>query len=603
MATDNVLDRVYAGEDDTEDMEEAVWSKATSPVEYTSRSAIEADRALAEKARQEIAAAKVSPKPKTAPKQPQGIPTPTPAQKTSPSITGEAAKGIPEGYSVRKGDTLSAVAKKHGLSLGQLLKLNPQIKDPDNIFIGDKINLQAPQAQTQAFEMPKGRSLDVNQPVLPLGNTAPPYKMQFGDKPLETVAPEGWALGGLRMGGALAGLLKSPASITPRALQQLNKANVGYAVGGSTMRVNPDRLAAAAKPIVETVKVGNFNVTRRAAEAMGIQALGEVANQTKSKSPERSQREVPGPFDKEANAAESIMGPSDIIPDIVEQSTGSELAGFASSFLSPTQAFKKAAGGVSRITELGKKLGYNIDAAHGTITPEEFEKAGWKFNTESASTSKSKSGNAVLGEGFYFSPRTKRDEYVANWHNYYTEEIGGTIIPTELRLKKPLFYSAEWSASIPPQGKSLAAKTQRELANFIRKSNKPEYKKFLTDEVSVDDMAVENMGHSMKNVLPQEYWRKLDEIISSDISMKTARALAKELLEDYLPKSKFKEQWKDAFNKAKEADDFRIVDAHRDPKNFTALLREAGFDGVIDVPEAQYMVIDPSNIRSPFEGE
>ena len=285
MSTDSVLGRIYATEDELEEMEQ---SRNLSPVEYTPKASIDADRALIEKARQEIAAAKQEPKKASKPS--QGIPTPTPAKKTSPSVTGEAAKGIPEGYSIQKGDTLSAVARKNNMSLGQLLKLNPQITDPDKIFVGDKINLQSPKPQTAAFEMPKGRSLNISQPVLPLGDTTPPYKMQFGDAPLETVAPEGWVVGGLRMGGALVNLLKNPANITPQALKQLNKANLAYAISGSTMTVNPARLAAAAKPAVKTVKVGNFNVTQRAAEAMGIQMMGEAANQTKGKPAENKQQ-------------------------------------------------------------------------------------------------------------------------------------------------------------------------------------------------------------------------------------------------------------------------------------------------------------------------
>ena len=44
-------------------------------------------------------------------------------------------------YKVRAGDNLSKVAKRYGMSLAQLLKANPQIKNPDRIQVGQLINL------------------------------------------------------------------------------------------------------------------------------------------------------------------------------------------------------------------------------------------------------------------------------------------------------------------------------------------------------------------------------------------------------------------------------------------------------------------------------
>ena len=44
-------------------------------------------------------------------------------------------------YTVKKGDNLSSIAKKNGLTLKQLLELNPNIKNVDNIQIGQNINL------------------------------------------------------------------------------------------------------------------------------------------------------------------------------------------------------------------------------------------------------------------------------------------------------------------------------------------------------------------------------------------------------------------------------------------------------------------------------
>jgi len=50
---------------------------------------------------------------------------------------------------------------------------------------------------------------------------------------------------------------------------------------------------------------------------------------------------APDPFDRQANAAQALMGFSDIIPEAVTQTTGSDLAGMAAGFLSPTSMLRK----------------------------------------------------------------------------------------------------------------------------------------------------------------------------------------------------------------------------------------------------------------------
>lgn len=44
-------------------------------------------------------------------------------------------------YYVKSGDTLSGIAQKFGLSLPELLRLNPQIKNPNLIHVGEKITV------------------------------------------------------------------------------------------------------------------------------------------------------------------------------------------------------------------------------------------------------------------------------------------------------------------------------------------------------------------------------------------------------------------------------------------------------------------------------
>jgi LysM repeat protein len=63
-----------------------------------------------------------------------------PAAGTSPAVTGGVAAPAPK-YTVKHGDTLSGIAASHGMSVGQLQSLNPQIKNPDMIFPGQSVNL------------------------------------------------------------------------------------------------------------------------------------------------------------------------------------------------------------------------------------------------------------------------------------------------------------------------------------------------------------------------------------------------------------------------------------------------------------------------------
>jgi hypothetical protein len=44
-------------------------------------------------------------------------------------------------YKVKPGDTLTAIAKRNGISLAQLLKANPQITNPNRILVGQVVNL------------------------------------------------------------------------------------------------------------------------------------------------------------------------------------------------------------------------------------------------------------------------------------------------------------------------------------------------------------------------------------------------------------------------------------------------------------------------------
>ncbi len=52
-------------------------------------------------------------------------------------------------YFVRSGDTLSSIAAAHGISLNELLQLNPEITDPNNIYVGFAIQIPTPEEEAE----------------------------------------------------------------------------------------------------------------------------------------------------------------------------------------------------------------------------------------------------------------------------------------------------------------------------------------------------------------------------------------------------------------------------------------------------------------------
>ncbi|MGH2511929.1 MAG: LysM peptidoglycan-binding domain-containing protein, partial [Candidatus Limnocylindrales bacterium] len=62
-------------------------------------------------------------------------------ESTGPSASAPSALATPQTYTVVANDTISKIAKKFGLTVAALEAANPQIKNPNAIKIGDKINI------------------------------------------------------------------------------------------------------------------------------------------------------------------------------------------------------------------------------------------------------------------------------------------------------------------------------------------------------------------------------------------------------------------------------------------------------------------------------
>ncbi len=89
-------------------------------------------------------------------------------------------------YKIKAGDNLSKVAKRNGVSLAQLLKANPQIKNPDKIQVGQLINL--PDTSTETTQ-----PLPAN--VVPAIQPTPKTTDTTTDTPASPVAAAAGALG------------------------------------------------------------------------------------------------------------------------------------------------------------------------------------------------------------------------------------------------------------------------------------------------------------------------------------------------------------------------------------------------------------------------
>lgn len=83
---------------------------------------------------------KPEPPPAPKPKAPRDALVKPVAEKAAPKRA-TAPRATPTDYRVRPGDTMSGIAAKNDLSLKQLIKLNPQVKNPSLIHVGEVIHL------------------------------------------------------------------------------------------------------------------------------------------------------------------------------------------------------------------------------------------------------------------------------------------------------------------------------------------------------------------------------------------------------------------------------------------------------------------------------
>lgn len=79
------------------------------------------------------------------------------------ALPGEA-KQVTE-YTVVKGDTFSGIAKKLGMSLKDLIALNPQVKDINKLSIGQKLNISSQHSTIQQVAPSKAKTTKVDSKI------------------------------------------------------------------------------------------------------------------------------------------------------------------------------------------------------------------------------------------------------------------------------------------------------------------------------------------------------------------------------------------------------------------------------------------------------
>lgn len=114
----------------------------------------------------------------------QTTPTATPPPSPAAVVPGSSFHATPVGqsYVIATGDTMSSIAARFGVSLGELLDANPAIKDPNKIAVGQVITIPSPgptaaptaQAPSQVSaheESPASMPSDPGAPTMNAGTT------------------------------------------------------------------------------------------------------------------------------------------------------------------------------------------------------------------------------------------------------------------------------------------------------------------------------------------------------------------------------------------------------------------------------------------------
>lgn len=91
--------------------------------------------------------------------------TPRPAAQPTGFFALKNPYSYSQPYEVKSGEALSVIAKNHGVTLNDILKANPQIKHPDQIYAGQQIEIPINNSQQQSDKIDYSNPMFYIQPI------------------------------------------------------------------------------------------------------------------------------------------------------------------------------------------------------------------------------------------------------------------------------------------------------------------------------------------------------------------------------------------------------------------------------------------------------
>jgi LysM repeat protein len=82
---------------------------------------------------------------------------------TATQMTGQVGNQITTVvYTVKRGDTLGAIARTYNTTVATLLRLNPQIRNPNRLYVGQRIRVPAPAQEPHGFTITRIHMISLN---------------------------------------------------------------------------------------------------------------------------------------------------------------------------------------------------------------------------------------------------------------------------------------------------------------------------------------------------------------------------------------------------------------------------------------------------------